>query len=537
MTEPWLKSYADISEDLWDVINDILDQSRENVDEFDWHKAGDAMHYLHKLTVTAANIERNTASSERITQIDAELKSISEGIFKAITRIEFFSPRKTNPTDDGVKQQGEEDPLLQTPLVQTKTIPLEATKVPPTPSTSKVQPTTQPTTSNFDQAAFTAILEQIKTEFSKILADPNLRRPTEQVSVYFNQNEPGHASDIGSAAPEEGADANKKASKPTPKRSNKSEHQVEKPVVQLQFDKVILGTFNGDPTTWIAFRDEFLEYVHNNENLSAMMKFHQLKTHLGGIALDAINGFSMCSADYNAAWQLLIERYDNEHVIVMKYIQTFFDLPYLSGNPSSNDYLKMINSTCQLIRVLPTFHYDVSSWDPILLYSLTARLDPYSLRKWMDQIKKRQRIALSELLEFLEVQSTERVVVRSELQRQAMRQPTISKSKKNTQKPRVLVTTEQPKTESFRCIVCRKGDHPTFMCKAFYKLKVKARLEKVKEAKHCIRCLKKHDEKPCDFPICKHCKGSHNHTLCFKAETARAEKAAAESALLKPASQ
>lgn len=144
-----------------------------------------------------------------------------------------------------------------------------------------------------------------------------------------------------------------------------------------------LSTFDGDRTKWIAFRDEFIEYVHNNDQVSTVVKFHQLKTNLSGIALEAISGFSMSATDYTAAWSLLLDRYNNEYLIVMQYVKKFFELPILNGTPSGNEFLKIINCTNQLIRVMPNFGYDTDSWDPLIIYSIVSKLDSYSVRKWL----------------------------------------------------------------------------------------------------------------------------------------------------------
>lgn len=61
--------------------------------------------------------------------------------------------------------------------------------------------------------------------------------------------------------------------------------------------------------------------VHENPESGDFVKFQQLKTHLKGIALDAISGFKLCEADYQPAWETLVNRYDNDHRIVTEYLK------------------------------------------------------------------------------------------------------------------------------------------------------------------------------------------------------------------------
>lgn len=243
----------------------------------------------------------------------------------------------------------------------------------PTGSLDSQRPMTQhhntPNQSNDrDRILMNSILSEIRSEFSRILSEQSQLTST-QVNIPL------------APIPEEIISA-----------PRKNQQGNDLPITELRFDKVTLSTFSRDHTEWISFRDEFTKYVHCNPNLSAVMKFHQLRTHLEGIALEAINGLTLSDADYEAAWSLLKGRYDNERILVAEYLKRFFDLPYLSQNPTPTQFLQMVNKTNQLIRVLPLYDYDVSSWDPILIFVLTSRLDTQTLRKWNDQIKKRQRM-------------------------------------------------------------------------------------------------------------------------------------------------
>lgn len=178
------------------------------------------------------------------------------------------------------------------------------------------------------------------------------------------------------------------------------------PFVELKLDKIQLPTFDGDLTTWIAFRDQYLDLVHNNQKLTAVTKFYQLKNHLKGLALDAINGFKLSAADYEAAWFVLMKRYDKPDQIIDEYIRKFETLPYLT-NAHAVGLIRMVNAANQLIRVLPNLGVDVTTWDKWIIFNLKAKLDKGTLHKWMDQVKLRQNIKLQELLEFLEVEAAE----------------------------------------------------------------------------------------------------------------------------------
>lgn len=312
----------------------------------------------------------------------------------------------------------------------------------------------------------------------------------------------------------------------------KRHDQMEHPSMQLRFDRVQLSNFAGDYTEWISFRDEFLQLVHNNPKISDVVKFHQLKTHLRGIALDAINGFKLSAADYESAWQTLVQRYDNDYRIVTEYIKKFFELPVLGPNPSNAQFLQMLNRTNQLIRVLPTFGYDVTSWDPIIMYCLLARLNSHFIGKWNDQIKKRQRIPLSEMMEFLEIQAAE-VVAASDDRPRMMHQDAKNKRQNKGKKVAhvMLAVNSEPKNAQQKCAQCG-NTHLTFACKTFLSLPVSDRIKKIKSAKHCIKCLNKHaNAEQCTFGPCKHCSKEHNNLLCLQHDRENREEPAKPIAL------
>lgn len=67
------------------------------------------------------------------------------------------------------------------------------------------------------------------------------------------------------------------------------------PRYHLKFDRVTIPTFDGNLMDWIPFRDQFTDMVHTNQNLSMLMKFHFLRNHLKGAALETVNSTSSWS--------------------------------------------------------------------------------------------------------------------------------------------------------------------------------------------------------------------------------------------------
>lgn len=460
--------------------------------------------------------EKQTASPEEQVAIERQLRDLNSYANRAFERLDFLVENPL-PSMENQPLQGEANlgggagPKLgpgpqQKPSEQVQSDDFNETN-PFYESSSNAAPETGGQMDS-NGKLLTAIFSQIRSEFDRILTNnPALSGQSETVGE-TRDFQGSNKSTV--TEPGDGIEINKK---------HHHHNEVEYPVMQLKFDRVELSIFSGDYTEWISFRDEFIQLVHTNPKISDMVKFHQLKTHLRGIALDAINGFKLCAADYKSAWQTLVQRYDNDYRIVTEYIKKFFELPVLGANPSNAQFLQMVNKTNQLIRVLPAFGYDVTSWDPIIMYCLLARLDSHFIGKWNDQIKKRQKIPLSELMEFLEIQAAEIVAASTDRPRMMHQNPKNKHQQKQRKSAHVmLAVSNDSKNAQSKCAQCG-NTHSTFLCKTFLSLPVPERIKKIQAAKHCIKCLNKHaGGEKCTFGPCKHCTKGHNNLLCLQHE-------------------
>jgi len=70
--------------------------------------------------------------------------------------------------------------------------------------------------------------------------------------------------------------------------------------------------FSGAYTEWAAYHDIFSALVHSNDQISNIQKFFYLRSSLSGDAESVIKCIQTTADNYNAAWNSLIERYDNK---------------------------------------------------------------------------------------------------------------------------------------------------------------------------------------------------------------------------------
>lgn len=311
---------------------------------------------------------------------------------------------------------------------------------------------------------------------------------------------------------------------------------IQQPTIELKMDKITLPTFDGDLTHWLSFKDQFVDLVHTNPRYTAITKFIQLRNHLKGMALEAINGFKLSASNYDAAWYVLTRRYDKPDRIIEEYLKKLDNLPVLAF-ATSHALISMVNCTNQILRVLPVLGINVTTWDTIIKYKLTSKLDRTTHKKWLDQVKLRQNVPLQELIEFLEVEASENLPFVQPQQQQAKRDHNKRGNRSRYQPGAAILTTttkssspsssplkekkygdsSKPVTQH-KCPQC-KANHPLYLCNTFKQLSVRDRINKVRGFKLCNRCLRSHaSQADCTFGKCPVCTGEHNKLLCYTKE-------------------
>ena len=86
--------------------------------------------------------------------------------------------------------------------------------------------------------------------------------------------------------------------------------------VKSKLPKLTLKRFAGDTTQWHALWDSFSAAVHGNVEVSKVDKFNYLRSFHNGAAASAIEGFSLTKDNYDAAVNLLKDRFVNTQIII-----------------------------------------------------------------------------------------------------------------------------------------------------------------------------------------------------------------------------
>lgn len=312
---------------------------------------------------------------------------------------------------------------------------------------------------------------------------------------------------------------------------------TERAIVTLKLDSIQLPYFNGDLTTWEAFRDLFEYLIDKSTKLSDTVKFHQLRSHLKGIAFDTIRGYQLTGSNYKAAWSDLKKRFDRKEDLVDEYIRKFLEIPVISNKAQFISLRHIVDTTNQMLRALPTLSVPVDHWDPFINLIVLSKLDEETRHEWK-QRKGTSMQPSKDLINWLETRINELQPSTSDrLSKMLKGEPRRNHPRKvfqvNEKKKEKAEKPSQDPERVKKCLLCG-GNHKVKECFKFINECAKARTEIVKTLKLCFKCLLKHQLGICDKEDCNYCGGPHNVMLCYKKENERRRHASQSSATHQP---
>ncbi|XP_049882518.1 uncharacterized protein LOC126378330 [Pectinophora gossypiella] len=268
-----------------------------------------------------------------------------------------------------------------------------------------------------------------------------------------------------------------------------------------------IPSFNGDPNKWLEFRDMYLSLIHNNDTIDDISKFHYLKSYLEGSAKAVINSVCISSSNYNIAWSLLCDRYDNKRLLINEHIKCLFSIQPLSKE-SDKGLRDLIDAISKNLSALASLGEPTTQWDTLIIYMASSKLDPVTSRSWEEFRGTLKQPDLANFFDFLR----QRATVLETMQASKIVK---SENRQTFVKPKSFIASSPPELTSFssKCLACNK-EHKLYECNQFKSLPVDERIKKVFQWRLCSNCLRSgHRSYQCNLGGCRICKGKHNTVL------------------------
>lgn len=107
---------------------------------------------------------------------------------------------------------------------------------------------------------------------------------------------------------------------------------------KVKLPQLKLPHFDGSYDKWPKFHDMFKSLIHTDKQVDTIAKFQYLQGSLSGEALTVLDGFDMSEANYEAAWELLIKRYQNKGLMIHKHVEGIVEYPKLMKENHMSTY-------------------------------------------------------------------------------------------------------------------------------------------------------------------------------------------------------
>ncbi|XP_036145656.1 uncharacterized protein LOC118646575 [Monomorium pharaonis] len=296
----------------------------------------------------------------------------------------------------------------------------------------------------------------------------------------------------------------------TPSNSSR-EFNVKLPIINLP-------VFSGQMEEWKRYADTFKTLIHNSD-LSNVQKHQYLVSSLSGAAARVVESIEISEQNYEIAWDLLRERYEDEKAIRKRHVQCLFELPRVHRE-SSNAIRDLIDHVQKHLRVLQSMKLPTESWGELIISLIEKNLDSATRKRWEEHAEMHEELMTKTMIDFLQrrCQVLERAALSEGIKDVTSGIKTSEKNDNNKIKSASnsrlqTKTTLSTTIQGGRCYVCQ-GPHLIYTCNQFLNLSVKDRIQTVKKLKLCINCLRNdHFVARCTSSSCRECGERHN-TLC-----------------------
>ncbi|XP_062701721.1 uncharacterized protein LOC134285252 [Aedes albopictus] len=263
---------------------------------------------------------------------------------------------------------------------------------------------------------------------------------------------------------------------------------------------VPLPTFDGTYEAWYSFKSMFQNVMARYATESPAIKLYHLRNALVGKAAGVIDQDIINNGDYEAAWAILTDRFEDKRLIIDKHIEAIFSLPKISKD-SSTELRKLVDTCVKNVQALENLELEVDGLgEQMLINQLASK---------MDQQDPGELSSYADTIEFLKQRC--RIMEKVETNSAKVENP---KPARPVTKSKTLVSANE-----LQCTVCNNS-HELYKCEEFKKKSVSDKYSLLRKSGACFNCLGKgHRTTECSSSsTCRKCSRKH-HTLLHPEES------------------
>ncbi|KAF8784368.1 hypothetical protein HNY73_010056 [Argiope bruennichi] len=277
-------------------------------------------------------------------------------------------------------------------------------------------------------------------------------------------------------------------------------------VTSIRLPEIPLPLFNGKIEEWNSFKQQFLNLINDNPNLTENQKCYYLRSCLRNDA----KLIETSEDTYDSLLKALVERFENKRVIVDTHIKNIINQEKIA-HESAKELRNLIDCILKNLRALNVLKYERNELsDAILINIILQKLDRESRKQFELSLVNKEVPDFDDFIEFLE----RRYQVLNAIGHNIPYKSKYSDVSEQKNKARTLFV--KPSNNPKYCILCRNADHPLHKCDQFLQFSPQKRYETVREKHLCLNCFGSHKIAQCKSKYtCFTCKEKH-HTLLHR---------------------
>ncbi|XP_050520379.1 uncharacterized protein LOC126893882 [Daktulosphaira vitifoliae] len=250
-----------------------------------------------------------------------------------------------------------------------------------------------------------------------------------------------------------------------------------------------IPTFGGKFEEWCSFKDHFNSLINSDSNMPKIHKFYHLRSALTGEASLLIQNLKTTEANYDVAWSIINNRYENKRILIQAHTKEIYDLESVNGE-SAVKLNKFNNSLKAHMQALKALGEDPEKWGALLLHVICKKIDMGSIRQWEQENDHNTIPTVQSLMLCLDKRC--KVLESIESAKIFSGKDSIdyisNKFSKMHNKKTVTALAIHTKMQ---CYMCKKP-HPIYKCPDFLSLSLDNRKIKCKSRK-CMKCQGEHN--------------------------------------------
>ncbi|XP_072400934.1 uncharacterized protein [Diabrotica undecimpunctata] len=160
----------------------------------------------------------------------------------------------------------------------------------------------------------------------------------------------------------------------TSRISNPQAPQSAQPFSYIKLPDICLPSFSGPYKDWIFFKETFISVIDQHPHMPQSQKLNYLRMSLKGEPLHLIDTLEISDANYEIAWTILNDKYENIEKLINNQIKELFNLPVINKETHSS-LSQLFDNTSRILKALEALNEPVQHWDSILVYLITTKLN------------------------------------------------------------------------------------------------------------------------------------------------------------------